>query len=238
MKLEIEKVYNSIKKRDIAIICLSYNQKKLTENFIKNIKKQKFVPDIIILDSGSTDGTFTHLKTLFKDITILKARKNYGGAGGFYIAQKYAYDKNYEYVMFGENDLTLLSKNLIKKLYENAKKNNSFCVVAKDRMNSNKMGFIFHTTIISKETLNTVKFVNANYFFRGDDLDYMLRLDKNNIKTKAINVFFQHPIEKEISSASTIYFINRNDLNNQFLYKGPIFLFNSIFYKSFNCFNI
>ena len=115
MMPELSEIYDGENKRkDIALILVTFNQKEMTKAYIKKIKKQSLIPDIIVVDNDSIDGTFEGLKNSFKDITLLKAKHNYGGAGGYYLGQKYAFKKRCKYVILSENDVFSFGKDLNK----------------------------------------------------------------------------------------------------------------------------
>ena len=80
----------------ISIVIPTYNRKKQLKYLLNNLIKQKqFIEEIIVVDDGSTDGTFDEIKSLFNPlIRIYRIKnsergyaRNYGAtkAKGYYI---------------------------------------------------------------------------------------------------------------------------------------------------------
>ena len=228
MRLEIEKIQNPKRKKDLGLICVSFNQKKLTEEYVNKIKKQTLVPDIIVLDNASSDGTFEYLKNKHPDITIVRTKHNYGGAGGYFVAQKYAYEAGYTYILIGENDAFPIDNNLIEKTYESTKNNPETMFSAINKNKKGVIGSIFHVSMMHRDLIKKIGFINADYFFRGDDLEYGERIIKNNVDRLAINAFYTHPTDSGYANPIKIYFGIRNELNNYLIYKKLSQLINKL----------
>ena len=91
----------------IAAVVVTYNRKEyLLKNLAALLKQKNIVPDIIIIDNASTDGTFDALQEwLNKGRIIYKnTGKNLGGAGGFQVGIRYAYELKYDYIWLMDDD--------------------------------------------------------------------------------------------------------------------------------------
>ena len=79
--------------KKIAAIIVTFNRKDLLVECIDNLKKQTIkLSEIIVVNNNSNDGTKEILTTI-KGITVINLEKNIGGAGGFNIGLRYAYEK-------------------------------------------------------------------------------------------------------------------------------------------------
>jgi len=237
--------------KKIALVSVSYNQKETTNKLISLLKKQKNADDfdIIIVDNGSTDGTYNYLKSEHKDIVILKTNKNYGYSGGSCIGMMYAYDKGYNYIILTDNDAFPVSKNLISELIKNCNENTVSCPIwieNDERIKSKEEIKIVENSAIwidgkkrTKEEVNVavpflylclhreiikrVGFPYFHYFLYYDDAEYVRKIYANGIKIVKVPATMSHPKLVSILPLTRYYFIFRN----QFLY----YLRNDSFFK-------
>lgn len=97
-------------KRTAAVI-VTYNRKDLLVNCVNAVLGQstKGMPDVIIIDNGSRDGTsdlFTGQDAVFDHdrIHYFNAGMNTGGAGGFCLGIRKAAELGYDYVWLMDDD--------------------------------------------------------------------------------------------------------------------------------------
>lgn len=223
-KPEIKEVFdpykqlNNKKRKNIIVVMPTFNQYSSTRKNIILIKQQTLVPDILIVDNNSNDNTFERLKEEFQDLILIKAKENYGGAGGFYLGQKYAYEEGYEYIILNDNDAYPLDKDLIETLIHECDKDTvvqPFNV--EEELDNNFNFWVFHWCCFNRFTFKKVGFVNYKLFLYGDDVEYLLRLKTNKIKTKKIKKRYSH-IMKYHYPPTRVYFAIRNELYNQIKY--------------------
>ena len=90
-----------------AAVVVTFNRKELLKQNIENLLQQKpEVPEIIIIDNHSTDGTKDYIQN-YIDAGIIEycdTGSNLGGAGGFSYGIKYASLKEYEYIWVMDDD--------------------------------------------------------------------------------------------------------------------------------------
>lgn len=90
--------------KKIAAIIVTFNRKDLLVECIDNLKKQTIkLSEIIVVNNNSNDGTKEILTTI-KGITVINLEKNIGGAGGFNIGLRYAYEKGYDFFWAMDDD--------------------------------------------------------------------------------------------------------------------------------------
>jgi GT2 family glycosyltransferase len=69
-------------KYDLSIIIVSYNTRDLTLRCINSLKDDRFTfkKEVIVVDNGSTDGSYEELKKLGKGIKLIRNKANLGYA--------------------------------------------------------------------------------------------------------------------------------------------------------------
>ncbi len=95
-----------MKSRTAAVI-VTYNRKELLVKSIESLLAQKpEIPDIIVVDNHSTDGTEARLEEYIRSgrIEYFDTGSNLGGAGGFHCGIKHAAEEGYEYVWVMDDD--------------------------------------------------------------------------------------------------------------------------------------
>ena len=110
-----------IDKKIVAVI-VTYNRISLLKECINALLTSSIVPDILIVNNASTDGTKEYLLDLVnktKDINIFlyNMSTNLNGAGGYNIGIKEAAKMDYDYIWLMDDD-TIVNYNSLEKLLE------------------------------------------------------------------------------------------------------------------------
>ena len=234
----------------IAAVVVTYNKKDLLVNSIQGLLRQELLPSsIIIVDNCSTDGTieillkngwinpqnhfsenqniYSSKKFIFEnksevDIEYIKKFENDGGAGGFYLGMKHAYNSGADWVWLMDDDGVadknelkhLIKANLHTKIeYLNAlvvdidnTKLLSFGLKGYQKVEDIKeKDYIldeanpFNGTLISKNIISKIGFVKKEMFIWGDESEYLNRVKKNNFKVATVlNAKHMHPQNKGV----------------------------------------
>lgn len=90
-----------ISKLNLCIIIPTYNNNKTLERVINGVLEQ--TPNIIVVNDGSTDETFSILKN-YSQITILHLPKNRGKGNALQLGFKKAKELNYSYAITIDSD--------------------------------------------------------------------------------------------------------------------------------------
>lgn len=108
---------------DLSIIVLNYKTKEITADCLQSIKdsKDSYKKEVIVVDNESGDGSVEYLQKKFPEYTVFGSGKNGGFAYGNNIGAKKAKGT---YVWLLNSD-TILQKNTIQLLLDEAIKNNS-----------------------------------------------------------------------------------------------------------------
>jgi len=111
----------------IFSIVLNYKDKKNTIECLKSLLKIQtngFVHEVLMVDNGSNDGSVGAVEKDFKDVKVIKNKKNLGFAGGNNKGIEYALEKDAGLCLIVNND-TIVEENflvqLIKLMEENKK---------------------------------------------------------------------------------------------------------------------
>ena len=94
----------------------AFNDEEEIDETVAAILLQTFpIPEILIVDNASTDGT---LKRQFpENVTIIRHEENLGTSGTVYTGFKYAQSKNYDWVWVFDADC-VPEKNALEKLIQ------------------------------------------------------------------------------------------------------------------------
>lgn len=95
----------------ISCVVLNYNLPQDTISVVADLKKQTVKPEIIVVDSGSTDDSIKLIKASHPDVKIISLPKNLGVAGGYNAGIKAATG---DYIVVLNNDLIIEQKTVLE----------------------------------------------------------------------------------------------------------------------------
>jgi len=173
---------------------------------------------ILVVNNNSTDGTKEWLDNQ-KDLTVIH-QENLGGAGGFHNGIKTAYEKGNDWIWCMDDDCCVKSDSLdnLIKVEQNRytvynclsldpfKNELAFYLKEKDSEILNKYSEIkdrkiiedasfFNGTLISKEVINSIGLPIAEMYFRGDEVEYKLRVTQKYKVHTIVDSIIYHPPE-------------------------------------------
>lgn len=101
----------------VSILILNYNDKYLTEKYLRKIKNYKCIDFFLVVDNFSSDGSFEYLKKYQSDkIEIIRTEKNIGYANGNNFGLEYLQKK------FGTEGIVIISNPDVDISEENIQK--------------------------------------------------------------------------------------------------------------------
>ena len=144
---------------DISIVVPVYNELENIEGLVEEIdsvlEKLKLESEILIVDDGSSDGTFEKLETIFprfKRLRVIHFRKNFGQTSGLVAGFDHALG---EIIISmdgdGQNDPADIPK-LLQKIHEGYDIVSGWRRVRKDKLVSRRIPSIIANRIISSAT--------------------------------------------------------------------------------------
>lgn len=92
------------KKNEIVAIVVTYNRASLLEECVSALLGSSYPTDILIVDNASTDDTRSVVEKFDDSIHYCNTGSNIGGAGGFNIGLKKAYEMGYQYFWLMDDD--------------------------------------------------------------------------------------------------------------------------------------
>lgn len=190
----------------IYIVIVTFNRCKLLKNNLRALLSQTYMcQKIIIVNNNSTDGTEKYLNTLLDPmIQILHSTVNLGGAGGFSLGMKYAFEHGADYVWMMDDD-AVPHQNALEQLMKHATPNHiygSLAVNSEDTawattllpdskiVNSKDLvpeisevqSLPFLGFLTSKEIYQNIGLPDESYFIAADDTEYCMRAQKAGYK--------------------------------------------------------
>lgn len=205
---------------NILCIIVTYNRINDLKICMDALNQQSYTDfDILVVNNGSTDGTYEYLSTLSNVKTI--NQQNLGGAGGFYAGMKYGLDNKYQWLWLMDDDgipdthqLQELIKYKDTSWYLNAlvldKDNTSRFAFPPDdphikleeiqkQSTTDQIVHPFNGTFYNIKLIKKIGLIKKEMFIWGDEKEYTFRAIKNGIKPITVtSALHYHPKEKGI----------------------------------------
>lgn len=214
----------------IACVIVTYNRKQLLKRCLDAVSSQTFKPSVVyITDNASTDGTIDSVKEwgyyeCMKEgiqFKYILNSKNEGGAGGFYLGMKTAYEDNsYDGIWVMDDDgepekncLHELQKHIDKNDYIApfviAEEDNNICAFIEEESVESFFGKAhngivygvacpFNGILYSSRLVQKIGFPKREMFIWGDELNYHIRACKAGYTPiTVINAIHYHPKDRQ-----------------------------------------
>jgi hypothetical protein len=90
----------------VAAIVLNYNGREVTLQALASLTALDHRPlEIVVVDNGSTDGSYEAVAAAFPEVTQLRTEVNLGPAGGANLGVRHALDRGHDYLLILNNDI-------------------------------------------------------------------------------------------------------------------------------------
>ncbi len=179
-----------MKSKDLTICIPVFNEQGVIKEVIEDLKNNFYDSEIIVIDDGSTDGTFDVLSEI-KGIRIIR---NYKNMGYGYSLKRAMREAKGEYIAWFDGDGQHRVEDL-EKLYEHMEKENCDVVIGARGKESHKV----KRRILGKLVLKIIaQFIVGN---KIPDLNSGLRIFKREIILKYLHLL---PDGFSASSTSTV----------------------------------
>jgi GT2 family glycosyltransferase len=119
----------------LLVIVVTYNAMQWAERCFGNLKESTVVPDVYVVDNGSTDGTQAFIKKYYPDYIFLQSEINLGFGKANNLGFQYALDHNYDYVYLLNQDAWVMP-NTFEKLIALSKKYTEYGILSPFQMNA------------------------------------------------------------------------------------------------------
>lgn len=206
--------------KKVTAVLVTFNRLQKLKQCIECLKKQSYsIEKIMVINNASTDGTTEYLNDLKSDNVIVHTlNENIGGAGGFSLGTKLAYEttsSDYFWVMDDDtypspsslselvktasslnDDFGFLSSNVQYSdgLGANCPQANSYWneYMSKGLIRLNEASFV--SLFYSREAVKNVGLPISEMFIWGDDFEYTTRINRffNNKSYFVISSVVEH----------------------------------------------
>ncbi len=90
----------------VAAIVLNYNGRDVTLEALASLGRMDYPAcDLVVVDNGSTDGSFQAIAEAFPDVVQIRTEENLGPAGGCNLGMRWAAARGYDYLLVLNNDI-------------------------------------------------------------------------------------------------------------------------------------
>ena len=229
----------------ICAVVVTYNRLSLLKESIAAIKSQNYGCDIFVIDNHSEDSTCQYLEK--EGIQYYSCNENIGGAGGFSVGIRKAYEMGYEFIWLMDDDC-IPEKDALEKLMQ------------ADKMLDGEYGFLssralwvdgtdhsmnkpnhkekyydalyyvkqatFVSLLLKREVIKKVGLPIKEFFIWGDDIEYTRRIAVNNMMDSYYveNSIVIHKTDTNVGSKIAFDEIGRID-RYRFAYRNELYLY-------------
>lgn len=234
----------------VFAVVVTYNRKQLLEECIKSLENQsRHVDNIVIINNNSSDGTTEFLSALNrKELLVFNLDENIGGAAGFSLGVKKAYNSGADYIWIMDDDTipdtgaleALLEKkdvleNKFGFLCSNVRwKDGSATNIPKvsSRWSSKSMNNLiqvdtatFVSVFVSRSVVKKVGIPTAKLFIWGDDTEYTTRISVNYPSYFVIDSTVLHKSQNNLTTTNIINDDNIDRISRYFyMYRNLVYI--------------
>ena len=98
----------------ILVIIVTYNAMQWAEHCFNSLRNSSIVPDVFVVDNGSTDGTQNYIQEHFPEVLFQQSKENIGFGKANNVGLQYAYNNGYDYVYLLNQDAWVMSETFEK----------------------------------------------------------------------------------------------------------------------------
>ena len=231
---------NDVYSYKIACVIVTYNRKEYLKRCLDAVEGQNRKPDcVFIIDNASKDGTEKFIiesgynkrrgDVIYK---YVRCHKNMGGAGGFYLGIKIAFEENvYEglWVIDGDGEPEKSCLKELAKFLDNrdfiapvvlSDEDHKSCSFVPNTTyeefckQANGLGIVegwaspFNGILFSSRLIKQIGYPKKEMFIWGDEINYQLRAEKAGFhRMTSVKAIHYHPMDRQLSVC------NENTLN-------------------------
>ena len=193
----------------LAAVIVTYNRKELLSHNIESLLRQtKYIDKIFIVDNCSIDGTYEYLcekKWIGNEqFQYIKTKENIGGAGGFFVGTKAAFEAGADWIILMDDDGAATDQYTFEKIMD----------VAEDLYSKNVANHkLFLNALVHKENLLSFKIRNMY------TVEEAVKNAENRMLINAANPFNGTVVSKElvaeIGYPNKDFFIKGDEVNDK-----------------------
>lgn len=149
----------------IIVVIVTYNAMRWAERCFTSLMNSTLLPDVYVVDNGSSDGTQSYIKEHFPDVMFHQSEENLGFGKANNMGMQYALDNNYDYVYLLNQDAWVMS-DTFEKLVNLSKKYPEYGIISPFQMNKDMIhidsGFVERTCSYSSNSFIFSDLFNNN----------------------------------------------------------------------------
>lgn len=119
----------------LLVVIVTYNAMQWAERCFDSLRKSTIVPDVFVVDNGSTDGTQTYIQKNYPEVMFQQSKENLGFGKANNMGLQYALDNNYDYVYLLNQDAWVMP-DTFEKLIELSQKYPEYGILSPFQMNA------------------------------------------------------------------------------------------------------
>ena len=119
----------------ILVIIVTFNAMRWIERCFKSLETSSVVPDVFVVDNGSTDGTQVYIKDNYPNTIFQQSHKNLGFGQANNLGLTYALENNYDFVYLLNQD-AWIQPDTLEKLINLSNMHPEFGLISPVQMNA------------------------------------------------------------------------------------------------------
>lgn len=120
----------------LLVVIVTYNAMQWAERCFDSLRKSTIVPDVFVVDNGSTDGTQTYIQQNYPEVMFQQSKENLGFGKANNLGLQYALDNEYDYVYLLNQDAWVMPETF-EKLIEISERNPCYGVLSPMQIQAN-----------------------------------------------------------------------------------------------------
>ena len=119
----------------LLVVIVTYNAMQWAERCFESLRKSTIVPDVFVVDNGSTDGTQEYIQQNYPEVKFIQSKENLGFGKANNMGMQYALDNDYDYVYLLNQDAWVMH-DTFEKLIEISQKHPEYGILSPFQMNA------------------------------------------------------------------------------------------------------
>lgn len=119
----------------LLVVIVTYNALQWAERCFDSLRKSTIVPDVFVVDNGSTDGTQEYIQQNYPEVKFIQSRENLGFGKANNMGMQYALDNEFDYVYLLNQDAWVMP-DTFEKLIEISQKHPEYGILSPFQMNA------------------------------------------------------------------------------------------------------
>lgn len=147
----------------LLVVIVTYNAMRWAERCFDSLRKSTVVPDVFVVDNGSTDGTQEYIKKNYPEVLFQQSKENLGFGKANNLGMQYALDNDYDYVYLLNQDAWVMP-DTFQIMIDAHKKNSEYGILSPVQVVATKDKFDKNFGIICRLERRKCNLLDNLYF--------------------------------------------------------------------------